>query len=40
MKDDASFINPKFTITETDYFIFKTVKCEVTGLKGTINKVQ
>jgi hypothetical protein len=33
-------INPKFTITETDYFIFKTVKCEVTGLKGTINKVQ
>ena len=33
-------INPKFTITETDYLIFKTVKCEVTGLKGTINKVQ
>ena len=33
-------INPKFTITETDYFIFKTVKCEVTGLKGTISKVQ
>ena len=33
-------INPKFTITETDYLIFKTVKCEVTGLKGTISKVQ
>jgi len=33
-------INPKFTITENDYFIFRTVKCEVTGLKGTINKVQ
>ncbi len=33
-------INPKFTITENDYFLFKTVKCEVTGLKGTVNKVQ
>ena len=29
-----------FTITENDYFLFKTVKCEVTGLKGTVNKVQ
>ena len=33
-------INPKFMITETNYLLFKTVKCEVTGLKGTINKVQ
>ena len=33
-------INPKFEITETDYFFFKTVKCKVTGLKGTITKVQ
>ena len=33
-------INPKFTIIENDYLLFKTVKCEVTGLKGTINKVQ
>ena len=33
-------INPKFSITENDYLLFKTVKCEVTGLKGTINKVQ
>ena len=33
-------INPKFTIIENDYLLFKTVKCEVSGLKGTINKVQ
>tara|TARA_B100001094_G_scaffold327021_1_gene384310 strand:- start:1033 stop:1467 length:435 start_codon:yes stop_codon:yes gene_type:complete len=33
-------INPKFTIIENDYLLFKTIKCEVTGLKGTINKVQ
>ena len=26
-------INPKFTITEDDFFVFKTVKCEVTGKK-------
>ena len=29
-------INPKFIITEQDYFFYKSVKCEVTGRKGTI----
>ena len=33
-------INPKYEIIETDYFFYKTVKCKVTGLKGTIKKVQ
>ena len=33
-------INPKFLITENDFFFYKTIKCEVTGLKGTIKKVQ
>ena len=33
-------INPQYTIRENDYFFFKTVTCEVTGMKGTINKVQ
>jgi len=33
-------INPKFTITEDDFFIFKTVKCEVTGKKGTIKSIK
>ena len=33
-------INPKFLITENDYFFYKTVKCEVSGLKGTISKVK
>ena len=27
-------VNPKFIITEDDFFFFKTVKCEVTGKKG------
>ena len=33
-------INPKFLITENDFFFYKTVKCEVSGLKGTISKVK
>tara|TARA_Y100000590_G_C15528926_1_gene942373 strand:- start:201 stop:665 length:465 start_codon:yes stop_codon:yes gene_type:complete len=33
-------INPKFTITEDDFFIFKTVKCEVKGKKGTIKSIK
>ena len=33
-------INPKFLITENDFFFYKTVKCEVTGLKGTVTKVK
>jgi len=33
-------INPKFTITEDDFFLFKTVKCEVTGKKGTIKSIK
>ena len=33
-------INPKFVITENDFFFYKTVKCEVSGLKGTVNKVK
>jgi len=33
-------INPKYIITENDFFFYKTIKCEVSGLKGTIKKVQ
>jgi len=33
-------VNPKFTITENDFFIFKSVKCEVTGKKGTIKTIK
>jgi len=33
-------VNPKFTITENDFFIFKTVKCEVTGKKGTVKSIK
>jgi len=33
-------INPQFTITENDYFFYRTVKCEVTGKKGTIKKIK
>ena len=33
-------INPKFIITEQDFFIYKTVKCEVTGKKGTIKTIK
>ena len=29
-------VNPKFTITQNDFFIFKSITCEVTGKKGTI----
>ena len=33
-------INPKFIITEQDFFFYKTVKCEVTGKKGTIKTIK
>ena len=33
-------VNPKFIITEDDFFLFKTVKCEVTGKKGTIKSIK
>ena len=33
-------INPQFTITEDDFFIFKTVKCTVKGKKGTIKSIK
>ena len=33
-------INPKFIITEQDYFFYKSVKCEVTGRKGTIKSIK
>ena len=33
-------VNPKFTITENDFFIFKSVTCEVTGKKGTIKSIK
>ena len=33
-------VNPKFIITENDFFIFKSVKCEVTGKKGTIKSIK
>ena len=33
-------INPKFIITESDFFFYKTVKCEVTGKKGTIKTIK
>ena len=33
-------INPKFMITEQDYFFYKSVKCEVTGRKGTIKSIK
>tara|TARA_Y100000590_G_scaffold456898_1_gene608390 strand:+ start:800 stop:1261 length:462 start_codon:yes stop_codon:yes gene_type:complete len=33
-------INPRFTITEDDFFIFKTVKCEVRGKKGTVKSIK
>ena len=33
-------INPKFTITEQDFFFYKTVKCEVSGKKGTIKSIK
>ena len=33
-------INPKFIITEDDFFLFKTVKCQVTGKKGTIKSIK
>ena len=33
-------INPKFIITEQDYFLYKSVKCEVTGRKGTIKSIK
>ena len=32
--------NPKFIITEDDFFLFKTVKCQVTGKKGTIKSIK
>ena len=33
-------INPQFKITENDYLFYRTVKCEVTGKKGTIKKIK
>ena len=33
-------VNPKFIITEDDFFLFKTVKCEVTGKKGIIKSIK
>ena len=33
-------VNPKFTITEDDFFLFKTIKCEVTGKKGIIKSIK
>ena len=33
-------LNPKFTITEQDYFFYKSIKCEVTGRKGTIKSIK
>jgi len=33
-------VNPKFIITEDDFFLFKTVKCQVTGKKGTIKSIK
>ena len=33
-------INPKFTITVQDFLFYKTVKCDVTGKKGTIKTIK
>ncbi|MDC1050756.1 hypothetical protein OAQ87_00995 [Candidatus Marinimicrobia bacterium] len=33
-------VNPKFTITENDFFLFKTVTCEVSGKKGTVKTIK
>ena len=33
-------INPRFIITEQDFFIYKTVRCDVTGKKGTIKTIK
>ena len=33
-------INPQFIITEQDYLFYKTVKCEVSGKKGTIKNIK
>ena len=33
-------INPRFTITEQDFFVYKTVRCDVTGKKGTIKTIK
>ena len=33
-------INPQFSITEQDYFFYRTVSCEVTGRKGTIKNIK
>ena len=33
-------INPRFTITEQDFFLYKTVRCDVTGKKGTIKTIK
>ena len=33
-------INPKFTITVQDFLFYKTVKCDVTGKKGTVKTIK
>jgi len=33
-------INPQFIITEEDFFLYKTIKCEVSGWKGTIKTIK
>ena len=33
-------INPQFTITEEDFILYKSIKCEVTGWKGTIKTIK
>ena len=33
-------ISPQFIITEEDFFLYKTIKCEVTGWKGTIKTIK
>ena len=33
-------INPKFTVTIQDFLVYKTVKCDVTGKKGTIKTIK
>ena len=33
-------ISPQFIITEENFFLYKTIKCEVSGWKGTIKSIK
>ena len=33
-------IHPEFIITEENFFFYKTIKCEVSGYKGTIKTIK